>query len=165
MILVYQKMLLFYEFHPFLLNFWAKRPVLQTVRFRGISSTIILKCVAKQCIYEPTLCCFESLVTKSYTIHVYGTFHIKCVVFQARGSSSTWFFRAQGFNSTYFCQARGFNSTCSCWDRSSPTRTFAIKTLSPTKTSDIRTSSLKNNTFFAKNRHKSKLCKILRPNF
>ena len=55
----------------------------------------------------------------------------KCVVFQARGS-----------NSTYFCQAQGFNSTFSCWARSSPTRTCAIQTSSLTKTCAIKTSSL-----------------------
>ena len=38
--------------------------------------TIILKYVANRCIYEPTLCGFESLVTKFYTIRVYGTFFL-----------------------------------------------------------------------------------------
>ena len=42
--------------------------------------TIILKYVANQGIYEPTLCGFESLVTKFYTIIVYGNFRLKCVV-------------------------------------------------------------------------------------
>ena len=126
---------------------------------------IFLKYVADQCIYEPTLCGFKSLVTKFYTIRVYGTFRLKCVVIRARGSRSTCFCQAQGFNSIFFCQAQGFNSTCSCRARSSPTRTCAIKTSSLTKTCAIRTSSLENNTFFAKKCHKCKLCKILRPNF
>ena len=127
--------------------------------------TIILKYVANRCIYEPTLCGFESLVTTFYTISIYGTFRLKCVVIWARDSSSTCFCQSQGFNSTYFCQAQGFNSTCSCRARSSPTRTCAIKTSSLTKPCAIRTSSLKNNTFFAKKCHKRKLCKMLRLNF
>ena len=39
--------------------------------------TIILKYVANRCIYELTLCGFKSLVTKFYTILVYGTFRLK----------------------------------------------------------------------------------------
>ena len=100
--------------------------------------TIILKYVANRCIYEPTLCGFESFVTKFYTLRVYDTFRLKCVVIRARGSSSTCFCQARGFNSTCFHQAQGLNSKC------------AIKTSSLTKTCAIRTSSLKNNTFLPK---------------
>ena len=84
--------------------------------FKGSETwpTIILKYVAYRCIYKPTLCCFESLVTQFYTIRVYGTFRLKCVVIRARGSNSTCFSQALGFNSTCFCQTQVFNSTCSC---------------------------------------------------
>ena len=140
---------------------WEPRVCLHTALKGSVTwHTIILKYVAKRCIYEPTLCSFKNLVRKFCTICVYGTFWLKCVVIGARGSRSTCFCQAWCSNSTCFCQARCFNSTCFCGARSSPTRTCAIKTSSLTKTCAIRTSSLKNNTFFAKKCHKRKLCKI-----
>ena len=65
----YQKIFLFGEFQVFLPNLLAKRPVLQTVRYTGISSTIAILQEKKQNIHfqiEINICGISHLVLTEY---------------------------------------------------------------------------------------------------